>query len=254
MSVPSEDFVKEHYTDLVADFIISVQMGGKGEEEVKSGSNFEILANMWADEGQVSKDLGFSSPLKIFAEILGQEGQGEIKCDLHPSTGERKVIFDDDRGHYFTVVKEDDKLLFSGIGSAFGQYVTKKYEDQFNYKEVIENFVKDVVNGGTGQDFVQAGSNMELLMNGWQGEIEASQESGTSSPLVLLATTFQSLVLDGLDMVSVSLHPTGDKKIIFDQTNGYYFTITQDEDGALLTGIGSALGRYITQIYEAQYE
>ncbi len=37
-----------------------------------------------------------------------------IKVELHPSTGDQKVIFDQQNNFYVTVVKDGDKLLLSG--------------------------------------------------------------------------------------------------------------------------------------------
>eukprot|EP00005_Dracoamoeba_jomungandri_P001568 CAMPEP_0174262422 /NCGR_PEP_ID=MMETSP0439-20130205/12965_1 /TAXON_ID=0 /ORGANISM="Stereomyxa ramosa, Strain Chinc5" /LENGTH=252 /DNA_ID=CAMNT_0015347127 /DNA_START=14 /DNA_END=772 /DNA_ORIENTATION=- len=251
MSVPAEDFVKENYRDLISGFVESVSAGKGGKEFIQSGSNLEVLIGMWAEEGETSAALGYQSPLEIFSNILKEEAEDTCETGTHAS-GARTCIFDTANNYYYTVVEEGGKLLLSGIGSAFGGYVTKKYEAQMSYKVTLKNYIDDVVNGGDGRNFIRPDSNMSMLLDAWAGEGEAAASAGYSSPPLILATAFQTMVLDSLAPISVTTLDNGDKKLVFDEEQNFYFTITPDED-AQLTGIGSALGRYVTEMYEGQF-
>jgi len=129
--VPSPDFVKQHYATLVPNLNRSIASNNKSREGIAPGSNMEQLIEVWA-AGESSGSAGIKTPLLILTEVLLSKVDAPITTELHPASGDQKVIFDKENNFYVTVVKSGGKLLIAGIGSALGNHVTAKFEEQIS--------------------------------------------------------------------------------------------------------------------------
>jgi len=133
--VPAADFVKSHYKALIQSFHTSISADQKSRAQIASGSNMEALIEVWAEDASGAENTeGIKSPLKILSDLLLAKVNEPVVCELHPSTGDQKVIFDKENNFYITVVKEGDKLLIAGLGSVLGNHITAQFEAQLHHE------------------------------------------------------------------------------------------------------------------------
>jgi len=132
VKVPSEEFVKANYDKLITDFHKEVSADPSACSFIEKNSNMDQLLEVWAGDSGEGGSSGGKSPLSVMADLLKSKVGSAYKCELHASTGDQKVLFDQQNGFYVTVVRIGDQLLISGIGSAFGNYITQKWEQQIS--------------------------------------------------------------------------------------------------------------------------
>jgi len=247
--VPNEDFVKPRYEGLVNSFHRDVRQNPKANTFVAKGSNMESLIEVWAETG--GRDNQY---LLLLSDILKNKLGSPIKIEKHPSTGDQKVIFDAEQNFYVTVMKGGDKLFLSGIGSVLGNYITEKVKipsEEFvkaHWVNMVKTIHKEISEDPTAISLIEKNSNMDQLFEIWAGSSEDEGAPSNKSPFNIFADVLFSHVNSP---IKCELHATtGNQKVIFDQAKGFYVTVVRIGDALFISGLGSALGNYITQEWE----
>jgi len=247
-SVPDESFVKPRWAGLVNNFYNDVEQNPRAHNFIAKGSNMESLTEVWAETGD--------NHIKLLASLLKSKVAAPIKVEKHPSTGDQKVIFDQEHNFYVTVVQQGDKLFLSGIGSVLGNHITSKAkvpsEDfvKANWAKLVKELHKEVSEDPTSvPSYIEKNSNMDQLLEVWSGSSEEEVSNPPSkTPMNILADL---LVAHAGTPIKCELHATtGDQKVIFDTAKSFYVTVIRSGDVLLLSGLGSALGNHITQEWE----
>jgi len=248
-SVPDEAFVKPRWMGLVNNFVADVERNPRAHTFIAKGSNMESLVEVWAETGD--------QHIKLLASFLKSKAASPIKVEKHPSTGDQKVVFDQEQNFYVTVVQQGDKLLLSGIGSVLGNYITSKAkvpsEDfvKANWAKLVKELHKEVSEDPVSvPSYVEKNSNMDQLLEVWSGS-STEEESATPPSKTPLNILTDLLLAHVSSPIKCELHATtGDQKVIFNQSKGFYVTVVRIGDDLLLSGLGSALGNHITQEWE----
>ena len=106
------------------DYSAAILADPKTRAHVATKSNFDQLYQVWGEDAA-----GIILNPLILSQALRNRLGTPIKTELHATTGDQKVIFDEENNFYVTVVKEGNTLLLSGIGSVLGNYITKSFEE-----------------------------------------------------------------------------------------------------------------------------